>query len=228
MDAGFSRQNGSSAVISVASAPRQWTGVLDLTRAFDIISATIIVLLFGPLLVVIAAAVWLVDPGPIFFAHHRIGRSGRVFPCYKFRSMVINSEEVLRSLLETDNIARLEWELNHKLIDDPRITKIGKFLRKSSLDELPQFFNVLRGDMSLVGPRPIVAAEAARYGRYFEEYCSVRPGITGLWQISGRSDTTYRRRVALDVVYSRMRSMRLNLRILAATPVVVLLGKGSR
>lgn len=228
MSTGFPQQNQVSPSVGLSSAERESVLRPDLTRLLDIVIASLAILFLGPLMLIIALAVWIVDPGPIFFAHHRIGRSGRIFPCYKFRSMVTNSQEVLERLLESDNVARLEWEVNHKLTDDPRITKIGRFLRKSSLDELPQFFNVLRGDMGLVGPRPIVAAEVVRYGRYFREYCAVRPGITGLWQISGRSDTTYRRRVALDVMYSRNRTMRLNMRILAATPLVVVIAKGSR
>ena len=127
----------------------------------------------------------------------------------------------------SDPIARLEWEKDHKLRNDPRITRLGSFLRKSSLDELPQLFNVLRGEMSLVGPRPIVDAEVVRYGRYFADYCSVRPGITGLWQISGRNDVSYRRRVALDVAFARARSRSLYVRILAGTVPSVLVRRGS-
>jgi lipopolysaccharide/colanic/teichoic acid biosynthesis glycosyltransferase len=198
-----------------------------LTRTVDVVLVTIACLFFLPLILLIAALVLATDPGPIVFAQRRLGRGGRYFWCYKFRSMVVDSEERLRAHLATDPMARLEWERDHKLRNDPRITWLGVFLRKSSLDELPQLFNVLRGDMSLVGPRPIVDAEIRRYGRYFEHYCSVRPGITGLWQISGRNDVSYRRRVALDVAFSRSRSVSLHIKILAGTVPVVLLRKGS-
>jgi exopolysaccharide production protein ExoY len=141
--------------------------------------------------------------------------------------MAVDAEARLSELLKNDPVARLEWDRDHKLKNDPRITPIGNFLRKSSLDELPQLFNVLIGEMSLVGPRPIVIGEVARYGRYFQQYCSVRPGITGLWQISGRNDVTYRRRVAMDVTYARAQSYGLNMRILVGTVPSVLFARGS-
>lgn len=141
--------------------------------------------------------------------------------------MAVDAEDRLQRLLATDADVRAEWAAQHKLKVDPRITPLGDFLRKSSLDELPQLFNVVFGDMELVGPRPVVQTEAARYGRRFRDYCSVRPGITGLWQVSGRSDTTYRRRVAMDVIYSRTKSAGLDVRILFATIPAVLMRKGS-
>ncbi len=152
---------------------------------------------------------------------------GRLFRCCKFRTMAIDAEERLTELLDRDPEARAEWARNHKLRNDPRITSLGGFLRRSSLDELPQFFNVLKGDMSLVGPRPIVLAEVGFYGRYFNDYCRVRPGITGLWQISGRSLVSYRRRVALDVTYVRSHCAMLYMKILARTVPAVLRGYGS-
>jgi exopolysaccharide production protein ExoY len=187
----------------------------------------IILMVLAPLLVIIALLVMITDPGPIFFAHTRIGRDGRSFPCLKFRTMVVDAELQLARLLERDPMARLEWERDHKLKSDPRITLIGNFLRRSSVDEIPQLFNVLMGQMALVGPRPIVAGEVHRYGRYFNDYCRVLPGITGLWQISGRSDTSYRRRVAIDVAYARSRSFKLDCRILLMTIPCVLMAKGS-
>lgn len=196
-------------------------------RVLDAVLTSIALVFFLPLMIVIAALIWLTDRGPILFAHKRIGRDGQTFPCLKFRSMVTNSEARLRELLERDPAAREEWERDHKLKNDPRITPIGRFLRKSSLDELPQLFNVLRGEMSLVGPRPIVEAEVPRYGRYFIDYCAVRPGITGLWQISGRNDVSYRRRVAFDVIYRRTRSTKKNIGIIAATVPAVVLSRGS-
>ncbi|TDN81199.1 sugar transferase [Stakelama pacifica] len=196
-------------------------------RAVDIMVASVALFFFAPLMIVIAALVFVGDPGPILFAHRRIGRGGKDFYCLKFRSMAVDADARLRELLAVDAAARDEWARDHKLRNDPRITGIGRFLRKSSLDELPQLFNVLRGDMSLVGPRPIVQAEAERYGRYLSEYCAVRPGITGLWQVSGRNDTTYRRRVAMDVAYSRKCSTSMNLKILAVTVPSVVFAKGS-
>jgi exopolysaccharide production protein ExoY len=141
--------------------------------------------------------------------------------------MVIDADARLKDLLERDPQARAEWEADHKLRNDPRITRIGHFLRKSSLDELPQFFNVLMGEMSLVGPRPIVADEIVKYGRYFANYCRVRPGITGLWQISGRNDVSYRRRVAMDIAYVRSKSLALDMSILLLTVPRVVARRGS-
>jgi lipopolysaccharide/colanic/teichoic acid biosynthesis glycosyltransferase len=178
-------------------------------------------------MLIIALCVFVSDPGPIFFAQRRIGRSGKTFRCLKFRTMAVDAEERLAALLSSNANARAEWARDHKLRNDPRIVGIGRFLRKSSLDELPQLFNVLLGDMSLVGPRPIVPAEATKYGRYIDHYCRVKPGITGLWQISGRNNTSYRRRVAFDVTYSRSRSVMLNIKILAFTVPSVLRAQGS-
>jgi lipopolysaccharide/colanic/teichoic acid biosynthesis glycosyltransferase len=199
----------------------------SLTRAIDIIVSAAALLVFAPLMLLVAVGVYLVDPGPIFFGHQRIGRNGRVFRCWKFRSMVVDAEERLAHLLANDATARAEWQRDHKLRNDPRITSFGSFLRRSSLDELPQLFNVLVGEMSLVGPRPIVPAEAYRYGRYFNTYCRVRPGITGLWQISGRNDVSYRRRVAFDVAYVRSKSVALDLKIMFLTIPRVLGGSGA-
>lgn len=200
---------------------------LALTRAADIAISLVALLLLSPIMVLVALAVFVSDPGPLLFAHRRIGRGGRTFPCLKFRTMVVDSHERLEQLLAESEEARREWELDHKLKNDPRITAIGKILRRSSLDELPQLFNVLRGQMSLVGPRPIVEAEVWRYGRYFSEYCRVSPGITGLWQISGRNNINYRRRVAIDVRYTRIRSFKLDMAILCATVPAVLAARGS-
>ncbi len=197
-------------------------------RSLDIIVGVVALILFAPLLIALGIAIYITSPGPLIFAQPRIGRNGRVFRCLKFRTMVVDATERLEHLLATDPAARAEWARDHKLRNDPRITPLGRFLRKSSLDELPQFFNLINGTMSIVGPRPIVSAEVVRYGRRFNDYCRVRPGITGLWQVSGRSDTTYRRRVALDVTYSRHRSLGLNIKIMMMTVPAVLAAKGSR
>jgi lipopolysaccharide/colanic/teichoic acid biosynthesis glycosyltransferase len=197
-------------------------------RVIDIALCVPILIFVAPLMIVIAVLIHLQDGGPVMFGHTRIGRDGRLFKCLKFRSMVVDSEARLQALLACDPIARAEWERDFKLGDDPRVTPLGNFLRRSSLDELPQIINVLRGEMSLVGPRPIVPSEVARYGRYFSDYCAQRPGITGLWQISGRNDVSYRRRIALDVRYARTRCLTLYLKILLATAPAVLTRKGAR
>jgi lipopolysaccharide/colanic/teichoic acid biosynthesis glycosyltransferase len=194
---------------------------------FDVSLAVLLLIFFAPIMLIIAALVYLQDGGPVFFAHRRIGFGGETFPCMKFRSMAVDAEARLERLLEQSAEARAEWAQDHKLKNDPRITSLGAFLRRSSLDELPQLFNVLRGEMRFVGPRPIVKAEVARYGRHFRHYCSVRPGITGLWQVSGRSDLSYRRRVAIDSLYARVRTAKLDFKILAMTLPAVLLKRGS-
>jgi lipopolysaccharide/colanic/teichoic acid biosynthesis glycosyltransferase len=163
----------------------------------------------------------------VVFAHRRLGKDGRHFRCLKFRSMAVDAEARLTQVLANDPEARAEWERDHKLRNDPRITRLGGFLRKSSLDELPQLFNVLKGEMSLVGPRPIVDAEVGKYGRRFRHYCAVKPGITGLWQVSGRNDTSYNARVAMDCVYAKRRNARMDLKVLFATIPAVLLTRGS-
>jgi exopolysaccharide production protein ExoY len=196
-------------------------------RMLDITIASCALVFLGPLLLLVAGFVYIVDPGPIFFAHRRLGQNGRAFPCFKFRTMVIDAERRLKHLLATCPEAREEWARDFKLRRDPRITPIGNFLRKSSIDELPQLINVLRGEMSIVGPRPIVEGEVERYGRYYAHYSAVKPGLTGLWQVSGRNDVSYRRRVALDVTYARNKCLSLDLRILVMTVPAVLLAKGS-
>ena len=165
-------------------------------RTFDLVAASLLLLALAPLLLSVA---WLVsrDGGPATFGHTRIGRHGKPFRCLKFRSMVIDAQARLADLLARDPDARAEWERDFKLKNDPRVTALGAFIRKTSLDELPQLINVLRGDMSLVGPRPVVADEVERYGDDKVFYLMARPGITGLWQISGRNDIDYDSRVAL-------------------------------
>jgi len=200
---------------------------LDGWRVLDVAISLVALLFFLPILAITAVAVKLQDGGPVLFGQDRIGRDGRSFRCLKFRSMVVDSDQRLQALFARDPIARREWDRDHKLRNDPRITDLGRFLRVSSIDELPQLLNVLRGEMSLIGPRPIVEAEVPRYGRWFRHYCSVRPGISGLWQVSGRSDVSYRRRVALDILYVRKRSVMFNLWIIMRTVPAVLLQSGS-
>jgi len=181
----------------------------------------------SPALLAITLLVWQAGGSPIFFGHWRVGRDGRLFRCLKFRTMRVDAEQALARLLATDPAARAEWQRDQKLAHDPRITPIGRILRKTSLDELPQLLNVLRGDMCFVGPRPVTPAELMRYGAVRWHYVSVTPGITGLWQVSGRNRTTYDERVALDKHYVETRSLWGDLRILARTVRVVLTGHGA-
>lgn len=199
---------------------------LDASRILDVVLALALLFFAMPLMMLIAALVSIASPGPTLFVHRRLGRHGREFGCLKFRTMVVDAEDRLNALLESDPHARQEWAREHKLRYDPRTTPIGRVLRTLSLDELPQLFNVLRGEMSVVGPRPIVQAERMRYGRYFDHYCRVRPGLTGLWQVSGRNSLSYRRRVALDVRYARRRTLALDLWILLRTVSCVLRPNG--
>jgi Undecaprenyl-phosphate galactose phosphotransferase WbaP len=200
----------------------QWPKrLLDL--ALTILGAIFVLPLIGLI------ALWIKwdSSGPVFYCQRRIGQGSREFRAWKFRSMVKNAEQVLREYLEENPDLREEWEQNHKLRDDPRITSVGRLLRRTSLDELPQLWNILKGDMSLVGPRPIVEAEIARYGANFDLYKKVKSGLTGLWQVSGRNDTSYEERVKLDTFYVRNWSVWLDLCILFRTIGTVLLRKGA-
>jgi len=206
----------------VESEPRGYA----LKRAIDIVGSIFGLVLFAPLMIVVCMVMWAVDPGPIIFSQTRIGFGGRRFRILKFRTMYANADSALQSLLTDDLQSSAEWLTRQKLIRDPRITPLGRILRLSSIDELPQLINVLKGDMSLVGPRPIVDNERVRYGRYFDDYCAVRPGLTGLWQVSGRNNTTYRRRVAMDVTYGRRVSLGLDLELLIKTIPAIFLADG--
>ncbi len=196
-------------------------------RLFDLICTITGGLLLLPTIAIVALLVAIDNKGNVIFAHRRIGKDGKEFPCYKFQSMVPNAQEILQDYLAKNPEARKEWEESFKLTNDPRVTKLGGFLRKTSLDELPQLWNVIKGDMSLVGPRPIVKKEIERYGEYFREYAMVLPGITGMWQASGRSDTTYEERVAMDTWYVRNWSVWLDIMYLAKTFTAVIFGKGA-
>jgi lipopolysaccharide/colanic/teichoic acid biosynthesis glycosyltransferase len=168
----------------------------------------------------------VLERGPVFFAHRRIGLDGKPFACLKFRTMCVDADRRLARLLATDEELQREWTSKQKLLCDPRVTRFGRILRNTSLDELPQLINVLRGEMSLVGPRPIIAGELLRYGRYARLYTSVRPGLTGLWQVTRTSRTSYRRRVATDVHYVRSRTLAFDFKILLATIPAVLSDNG--
>jgi len=196
-------------------------------RAADVIIASTALFVFSPVMLLIALLIRIGDRGPAIFSQQRIGYGGRTFRCLKFRSMVLNSQEVLQELLANDPDAAREWAETQKLRNDPRITRIGRILRQTSLDELPQLFNVLVGEMSVVGPRPIVQAEAARYGKQFDVYKAAKPGMTGNWQVNGRSDTSYEKRVEYDVAYVQDWSLGRDLAICFKTVDVVLRSKGS-
>ena len=191
------------------------------------LTALVLIILLSPLLLFIAYQIQRVDGPPITFGHYRVGFRGRLFRCLKFRTMVRNSDEVLARLLARSASARAEWERDHKLRKDPRVTRIGRFLRKTSLDELPQLFNILRGDMHFVGPRPVTVAEVRRYGASKRHYLSVRPGLTGLWQVSGRNNTTYDERVRYDSDYVERRNPLFDSWIMLRTVKVLVTGEGA-
>jgi lipopolysaccharide/colanic/teichoic acid biosynthesis glycosyltransferase len=186
-------------------------------RWIDVLFVLLAVPIVLPILLLVGALVVLTSPGPIFYSHRRLRRNGSFFSMWKFRTMCVNSAEVLEDYLARHPHARAEWNRTHKLRHDPRITPLGYFLRRYSLDELPQVWNVLNGSMSLVGPRPIVAAEVEKYGEYFSFYCRVNPGLTGLWQVSGRSTLSYDARVLLDRDYVETWSLTADLKILCRT-----------
>lgn len=205
------------------------TNLIDssLIRICDIVFATALLITAFPFLIILACALQLDSPGRLFFVQQRIGRGGKSFPCIKFRTMCEDANERLAAHLASCAEARAEWARDFKLKDDPRITPLGKLARRYSLDELPQLLNIICGHMSVVGPRPIVEAEIPRYGEYFAHFCAVRPGLTGLWQISGRNDISYSERVALDCRYVAERSFVGYIKIIAQTVPAVLLARGS-
>ena len=217
---------GQPGSVSTIAANDQLSG-LTAGEIFESFLAVIAIVIALPVMLLVGLIVVLQDAGRPIFVQQRIGRGGIPFPCLKFRTMVVDSQAQLERLLASDPEAAHEWATDQKLRNDPRITLIGAWLRKSSLDELPQLFNIAAGQMSFVGPRPIVDSEVSRYGRYFQHYISVRPGLTGLWQVSGRSDLTYRRRVVIDTVYVRTRSLALDLMIVLRTIPAMLTRRGS-
>lgn len=195
--------------------------ILDLSLI--LLAAPYILLAFLLIMILII----LDSEGPVFYSQARIGRHGRKFNVYKFRTMVQHADQILKTYLDNSPELKAEWLATHKLKKDPRVTRVGAILRKLSLDELPQLWNIMIGDMSLVGPRPIVDDEVGKYGKCFQLYTQVRPGLTGLWQVSGRNDTTYERRVELDEYYILNRSLSLDLQIIFKTISVVLYRKGA-
>jgi Undecaprenyl-phosphate galactose phosphotransferase WbaP len=196
-------------------------------RAMDLMLALLLSLICLPLSLILALAIKLTSPGPVFYGHERIGRGRKPFLAWKFRTMYANSDELLEEWLSSNDDAREEWARDQKLRNDPRLTRVGRVLRRTSLDELPQLWNVIRGEMSLVGPRPIVEEEVGKYGSEFGRYLSVPPGMTGLWQVSGRNRTTYEERIDLDTLYVEKWSPMLDAHILAKTAKVVVTGDGA-
>ena len=223
-----SQSNSSQRVIASAAYPENRRGGVDPKRAFDLHLAMSLLPLVLPIIIVLWAMIRVSAGrhGTGFFSHARVGRRGVMFDCLKLRTMVPEADLGLPAILAHDPAARAEWERDVKLRNDPRVTRLGRVLRKTSLDELPQIFNVLAGDMSFVGPRPVPKDELERYGRAKYAYLSVRPGITGAWQVSGRNDVDYNARIAMDVEYARRRSFARDLCILARTPRVLLRRSG--
>ena len=196
-------------------------------RCVDIAIAVCMLVTLSPFLLLIAGLLWLLEGGPIIYRHPRIGYGGRVFNCLKFRTMCVNGDQVLEAYFQSNPAAAAEWAITRKLKTDPRVSLLGRMLRETSIDELPQLFNVIRGDMSCVGPRPITAEELCRYEALVGVYLSTRPGLTGAWQVGGRNETSYAERVALDVKYVQSWSLRNDLKIIARTPHAVVSRRGS-
>ena len=198
-------------------------------RIFDIFFSVFALTVFSPLFLIISLVIKIISPdGPVFFNHKRIGLKGKEFNCYKFRTMLPNAEQLLNKMLEENAELKAEFQNDFKLKNDNRIIPIiGKLLRKSSLDELPQFINTLIGDMSIVGPRPIVNSEKRKYGKAISKFLSVKPGITGLWQVSGRNNVSYEKRVCLDIEYIDKNNFLMDLQIILKTIVVMLFRDGA-
>lgn len=217
----------SKPVLTTESLERFGVPNSPVSRFIDVI----LILLAAPFILmfflIISVSILLDSKGGVFYRQSRIGLGGRRFMALKFRTMVLNADQILHEYLEKSPELKAEWQATHKLKQDPRVTRVGSVLRKLSLDEMPQFWNVLIGDMSLIGPRPIVEAEIEKYGKCFDLYIQSRPGLTGLWQVSGRSDTSYKRRVELDEYYLLNRSIKLDIQIILKTIYVVIGRKGA-
>ncbi len=200
--------------------------VYDFVKRFaDILCSTIAIILLSPFFIIISIAIKATSKGPVIFIHKRVGKNGKEIGIYKFRSMVMNAEELIEKFTPEQ---KEEFQKNFKLENDPRITKIGKILRKTSLDELPQLFNILKGDLSIVGPRPIMEVETEIYGKYKDMLLSVKPGLTGFWAANGRSDTSYKRRRAMEIYYVKNRSLLFDINIILKTVISVFKGEGAK
>lgn len=198
---------------------------IKIKRVIDVILASVALILLSPLFAIIAIAIKIDSKGPVFFAHKRIGKNGKIIKLYKFRSMVINAEELIKSF--TPEQMR-EYKENYKLTNDPRITKVGKFLRKTSLDELPQLINIINGDLSIIGPRPLVADELEKYGVNKDKFLSVTPGLTGYWAANGRSNTTYEQRMKMELYYIDNLSLKMDIKVFFKTILSVVKKEGAR
>ena len=198
---------------------------IKIKRVIDVILASVALILLSPLFAIIAIAIKIDSKGPVFFAHKRIGKNGKIIKLYKFRSMVINAEDLIKSF--TPEQMR-EYKENYKLTNDPRITKVGKFLRKTSLDELPQLINIINGDLSIIGPRPVVADELEKYGVNKDKFLSVTPGLTGYWAANGRSNTTYEQRMEMELYYIDNLSLKMDIKVFFKTILSVLKKEGAR
>ena len=214
-----------SAALGLSALACRWRGAVK--RAIDVVGALALLILLAPVFVLAAIVVKVGSPGPVFFRQTRLGVNGRRFCLWKFRTMVTNADERLEVLLRESPRFRLGWDEFQKLLHDPRLTRSGRLLRRFSLDELPQLWNVLKGEMSLVGPRPCLPEQRKHYGAHFDRVVSVRPGMTGLWQVSGRNRLSFQERVALDLAYVEQRSLLFDLQILLRTPWVVLRRDGA-
>lgn len=197
---------------------------IKIKRVIDVILASVALILLSPLFAIIAIAIKIDSKGPVFFAHKRIGKNGKIIKLYKFRSMVINAEELIKSF--TPEQMR-EYKENYKLTNDPRITKVGKFLRKTSLDELPQLINIINGDLSIIGPRPVVADELEKYGVNKDKFLSVTPGLTGYWAANGRSNTTYEQRMEMELYYIDNLSLKMDIKVFFKTILSVVKKEGA-
>lgn len=198
---------------------------IKIKRVIDVILASVALILLSPLFAIIAIAIKIDSKGPVFFAHKRIGKNGKIIKLYKFRSMVINAEELIKSF--TPEQMR-EYKENYKLTNDPRITKVGKFLRKTSLDELPQLINIINGDLSIIGPRPVIADELEKYGTNKDKFLSVTPGLTGYWAANGRSNTTYEQRIEMELYYIDNLSLKMDIKVFFKTILSVVKKEGAR
>lgn len=197
---------------------------IKIKRVIDVILASVALILLSPLFAIIAIAIKIDSKGPVFFAHKRIGKNGKIIKLYKFRSMVINAEELIKSF--TPEQMR-EYKENYKLTNDPRITKVGKFLRKTSLDELPQLINIINGDLSIIGPRPVIADELEKYGTNKDKFLSVTPGLTGYWAANGRSNTTYEQRMKMELYYIDNLSLKMDIKVFFKTILSVVKKEGA-
>lgn len=222
---GRSEQSEKTAVEQEISEIRQGAGYLIVKRALDLVGSGLGLILLAPVFLVIILAIHIDSKGPAIFKHYRVGKDGKPLGLYKFRSMYENAEDMIQDFTPEQ---KKEWEANFKLVDDPRITKVGKFLRKTSLDELPQLINIFKGELSVVGPRPVTKAEVEKYGAKQEKFLSVTPGLTGYWQAYARSDVDYETRMEMELYYVDHASLWWDIKIVFATIGAVLRGRGAR